>query len=93
MVHLITELSKYLMIILFALYTYQCFAVLKRKIEPEKSADGLYVSYPSECLCSIIFFYQKSRFDFVLSDAGSIFYCGTDLLSDHLPQGIPTGSE
>lgn len=36
MVHLITELSKYLMIILFALYTYQCFAVLKRKIEPEK---------------------------------------------------------
>lgn len=36
MVHLITELSKYLMIILFALYTYQCFSVLKRKIEPEK---------------------------------------------------------
>lgn len=36
MVHLITELSKYLMIILFALYTYQCFAVLKRNITPEK---------------------------------------------------------
>ncbi len=34
MVHLITELSKYLMIILFALYTYQCFAVFKRNIEP-----------------------------------------------------------
>lgn len=36
MVHLITELSKYLMIILFALYTYQCFAVLKRNTDPEK---------------------------------------------------------
>lgn len=34
MVHLITELSKYVMIILFALYTYQCFSVLKRNIEP-----------------------------------------------------------
>ena len=33
MVHLITELSKYIMIILFALYTYQCFAVFKRKLE------------------------------------------------------------
>ncbi|MFP3154974.1 FtsW/RodA/SpoVE family cell cycle protein [Lachnospiraceae bacterium ZAX-1] len=30
MVHLITELSKYLMIILFALYTYECFSVLKK---------------------------------------------------------------
>lgn len=33
MVHLITELSKYVMIILFALYTYQCFTVFKRKLE------------------------------------------------------------
>ncbi|MEG0962729.1 MAG: FtsW/RodA/SpoVE family cell cycle protein [Lachnospiraceae bacterium] len=38
MVHLITELSKYLMIILFALYTYQCFAVLKRKVDSKKQA-------------------------------------------------------
>lgn len=36
MVHLITELSKYIMIILFALYTYQCFTVLKRNINPQK---------------------------------------------------------
>lgn len=33
MVHLITELSKYSMIILFALYTYQCFSVLKPSLE------------------------------------------------------------
>lgn len=33
MVHLITELSKYTMIILFALYTYQCFSSLKRNVE------------------------------------------------------------
>ena len=36
MVHLITEMSKYVMIILFALYTYQCFSVLKRNTEPAK---------------------------------------------------------
>lgn len=38
MVHLITELSKYLMIILFALYTYQCFSALKRSVDHEKQA-------------------------------------------------------
>lgn len=38
MVHLITELSKYTMIILFALYTYQCFSSLKRNVEPRKQA-------------------------------------------------------
>ena len=35
MVHLITELSKYTMIILFALYTYQCFSALKKNMDPE----------------------------------------------------------
>lgn len=39
MVHLITELSKYTMIILFALYTYQCFAALKRSIDKEEQAE------------------------------------------------------
>ncbi len=38
MVHLITELSKYTMIILFALYTYQCFSSLKRNVDPERQA-------------------------------------------------------
>lgn len=38
MVHLITELSKYTMIILFALYTYQCFSALRRNVEPRKQA-------------------------------------------------------
>lgn len=42
MVHLITEISKYLMIILFALYTYQCFAVLKRNIDPDKKDGKFY---------------------------------------------------
>lgn len=31
MTHLIIEVSKYLMIILFAIYTYQCFSVFKRR--------------------------------------------------------------
>lgn len=39
MVHLITELSKYTMIILFALYTYQCFSALKRSIDKEEQAE------------------------------------------------------
>lgn len=30
MVHIIVEVSKYLMIVLFALYTYECFAVFRR---------------------------------------------------------------
>lgn len=36
MVHLITELSKYTMLILFALYTYEGFSVLKRNCPPSK---------------------------------------------------------
>ncbi len=35
MVHLITELSKYTMIILIAMYAYQCFSSLKRGVDPE----------------------------------------------------------
>lgn len=31
MTHIITEVSKYLMIVLFAIYTYLCFAVFKRR--------------------------------------------------------------
>ncbi len=38
MVHLITELSKYTMIILFALYTWQCFSSLKRNVDLEEQA-------------------------------------------------------
>ncbi len=41
MVHLFTELSKYTMIILFALYTYQCFSALKRNVEAERQAGKL----------------------------------------------------
>lgn len=36
MVHLIVEISKYLMIVLFALYTYECFAVFRRHKSQEK---------------------------------------------------------
>lgn len=36
MVHLITELSKYTMLILFALYTYQGFSALKRNVSQKK---------------------------------------------------------
>ncbi|MCI9082203.1 MAG: FtsW/RodA/SpoVE family cell cycle protein [Lachnospiraceae bacterium] len=39
MLHLITELSKYTMIILFALYTYQCFSALKRSVDKEEQAE------------------------------------------------------
>ncbi|MEY8390765.1 FtsW/RodA/SpoVE family cell cycle protein [Lachnospiraceae bacterium] len=39
MLHLITELSKYTMIILFALYTYQCFSALKRSVNKEEQAE------------------------------------------------------
>ncbi len=39
MIHLITELSKYTMIILFALYTYQCFSALKRSVDREEQAE------------------------------------------------------
>ena len=35
MVHLIIEVSKYLMIVLLAIYTYQCFAVFRRR-SPER---------------------------------------------------------
>lgn len=39
MIHLITELSKYTMIILFALYTYQCFSSLKRSVDKAEQAE------------------------------------------------------
>ena len=38
MVHLITELSRYTMIILFALYTWQCFSALKRNVDAEEQS-------------------------------------------------------
>ncbi len=41
MVHLITELSKYTMLILMALYTYQGFSALKRNCPPRKQAGKL----------------------------------------------------
>ncbi|MGN0347895.1 MAG: FtsW/RodA/SpoVE family cell cycle protein, partial [Roseburia sp.] len=36
MTNLIVEISKYLMIFFFALYTYECFAVFKKKNSEEK---------------------------------------------------------
>lgn len=36
MVTIITELSKYLMIILFACYTYECFSVLQKSRDPKR---------------------------------------------------------
>lgn len=47
MVHLITELSKYLMIILFAIYTFECFSVLNKRnsIEKQNEKFGRQVFY------------------------------------------------
>ena len=36
MVHLIVELSKYLMILLFLIYTYECFHVFRYEKEEER---------------------------------------------------------
>ena len=36
MVTIITEVSKYLMMILFACYTYECFSVLQKSSSPER---------------------------------------------------------
>ena len=36
MVTIITEVSKYLMMILFACYTYECFSVLQKSNSPER---------------------------------------------------------
>lgn len=38
MVHLITELSKYTMILLFALYTWQCYSALGKSVDAEEKA-------------------------------------------------------
>lgn len=38
MVHLITELSKYTMILLFALYTWQCYSALGKSVDAEEQA-------------------------------------------------------
>ena len=36
MVTIITEISKYLMMILFACYTYECFSVLQKSSSPDR---------------------------------------------------------
>ncbi len=41
MVNLITQLSKYLMIFMFAFYAYECFAVFRKKLT-EKKRDAIY---------------------------------------------------
>ncbi|MGN0350501.1 MAG: FtsW/RodA/SpoVE family cell cycle protein [Roseburia sp.] len=41
MVNLITQLSKYLMIFMFAFYAYECFAVFRKKVS-EKKRNAMY---------------------------------------------------
>lgn len=41
MVNLITQLSKYLMIFMFAFYSYECFAVFRKKVS-EKKRNAMY---------------------------------------------------
>ena len=66
MVHLITELSRYTMIILFALYTYQCFSVLKRNVDAEEQSwkfrrQVIYMYLFHLNACAVLFLSTENR--------------------------------
>ena len=77
MIHLITELSKYVMIILFAIYTWYSYVVLavrneERQKRMYKSADDLHVSHPSGCLYGIVCGDEGSESTDLLWRAGAV---------------------
>lgn len=75
MVHLVTELSKYLMIILFAIYTFECYSVLNKgnSIETQKEKFNRQIFY--------IYFIQLDAFGvlFLSTDNSQVllFYLAT----------------
>lgn len=63
MVHIITSVSRFVIIILFAIYTYHCFAALKRGISPKRQSS--------------IFAFQSMCMFLIILDANSVLFLNT----------------
>jgi len=70
MVHLITELSKYTMLILFALYTYQGFSALKRNCPQEKQkrkyARQIFYMYLIHCNAYAVLYFSTENINVLI---------------------------
>lgn len=95
MVHLIVELSKYALIILFSVYTYECFAVFRniseRKQEKKfkRQARILYAIHFTAYL--VIFAVTEDAYTFIfLSGADNSSCCGTECVQIMLSEGFKT---
>ena len=92
MVHLIVELSKYALIILFSVYTYECFAVyIRTKTGKEIQAAG------KDFVCDSFY----GIFSHICGDRGCIYFyflsgadnsscCGTECVQIMLSDGFKT---
>lgn len=93
MTDLIVELSKYLMTLLFAFYTYECFSSFRGKLTPEKRAK---IFKRQMCLMYLIHLDAVSgnyavtddiRMILILCGAGGV-YCRHNF---QLPPGVRKG--
>ncbi len=78
MVHLITELSKYTMLILMALFTYQGFSALKRNCPPAKQARKVrrqtaYV-YLFHCNAYAVLWFSMENPDLLVLYVGQVLF-------------------
>lgn len=69
MTHIIVELSKYLMIILFSIYTFSCFSVFKYRKEAVK--NRIYIRqrvllYAIQILCYMVLYLQSENIFYLL---------------------------
>ena len=68
MVHLIVELSKYALIILFSVYTYECFAVF-RNIS-ERKQEKKFKRQARDFVCDSFY----GIFSYICGDRGCIYF-------------------
>ena len=94
MVHLIVELSKYALIILFSVYTYECFAVF-RNISERKQEKKF------KQQARILYAIHFTAFSYICGDRGCIYFyflsgadnsscCGTECVQIMLSEGFKT---
>lgn len=99
MIHLIVQASKYLMIFLFLVYTFECFHVFKFEGEEEEQKHIYHVQrtllflFHFDAFSCFVYYNKKFSADRILSHAGD-YHCGNHRnISSVLQACIRAGSQ
>ena len=88
MVHLITELSKYTMLVLFALYTYQGFSALKRncsvKKQSKKFRNQIFYFYLIHCNAYAVLYFSTGNQELIFFYLAQVIFFTAVLVFYHL---------